>query len=46
MKLSKKIEQAIHYNFKSITLTQEEYDRLTDDLKQALKLNDIKVNIE
>ena len=46
MKLSKKIEQAIHYNFKSITLKKEEYDSLTEDLKNLLKLSNIKVNIE
>lgn len=44
--LSKKIEQAIHYNFKSITLKKEEYDSLTEDYKRLLEMNDIDVNIE
>ena len=44
--LKRKIQEAIHYNFKSITLKKEEYDSLTKDLKNLLKLSNIKVNIE
>lgn len=46
MKLEKKIQQAVAYNFKRITLSAEEYDSLTEDLKKLLKLSNIKVNIE
>ena len=44
--LKRKIQEAIHYNFKSITLKKEEYNSLTEDLKNLLKLSNIKVNIE
>lgn len=44
--LKRKIQEAIHYNFKSITLKKEEYDSLTEDYKRLLEMNDIDVNIE
>ena len=46
MKLEKKIQQAVAYNFKRITLSAEEYDSLTGDYKRLLEINDIDVNIE
>ena len=46
MKLEKKIQQAVAYNFKRITLKQEEYDSLTEDYKRMLKMNNIEVKIE
>lgn len=46
MKLEKKIQQAVAYNFKRITLSAEEYDSLTEDYKRMLKMNNIEVKIE
>lgn len=46
MKLEKKIQQAVAYNFKRITLSAEEYDSLTGDLKNLLQVNNIDVKIE
>ncbi len=46
MKLEKKIEEAIHYNFKRITLSAEEYNSLTKDYKRMIEMNDIDVKIE
>lgn len=46
MKLEKKIQQAVAYNFKRITLSAEEYNSLTEDYKRLLEINDIDVNIE
>ena len=46
MKLEKKIQQAVAYNFKRITLKKKEYDSLTEDYKRMLEMNDIDVNIE
>lgn len=46
MKLEKKIQQAVAYNFKRITLSAEEYDSLTEDYKRMIEMNDIDVNIE
>lgn len=46
MKLEKKIQQAVAYNFKRITLSAEEYESLTEDYKRMLEMNDIDVNIE
>lgn len=46
MKLEKKIQQAVAYNFKRITLSAEEYDSLTEDYKRLLEMNDIDVNIK
>lgn len=46
MKLEKKIQQAVAYNFKRITLSAEEYESLTEDYKRLLEMNNIDVNIE
>ena len=45
MKIDKKIEQFIAYGYKKIDLTKEEYERLKQETKNLIKLNDIKVNI-
>lgn len=42
----KKIEQLIAMGVKSITISKEKYDRLKQETKNLIKLNDIKVNIE
>ena len=43
---NKKIEQLIAHNVKSLTISKEKYDRLKQETKNLIKLNDIKVNIE
>lgn len=42
----KKIEQMIAYGYKEITISKEKYDRLKQETKNLIKLNNIKVNIE
>lgn len=42
----KKIEQMIAYGYKEITISKEKYNRLKQETKNLIKLNDIKVNFE
>lgn len=42
----KKIEQLIAHNVKSLTISKEKYNRLKQETKNLIKLNDIKVNLE
>lgn len=41
-----KIEQMIAYGYKEITISKEKYNRLKQETKNLIKLNDIKVNLE
>lgn len=43
MKLDKRISQSINYNVKEIIINRENYNKLTDETKSLLKLNDIKI---
>lgn len=42
----KKIEQFIAMGVKSITISKEKYNRLKQETKNLIKLNDIKLNFE
>lgn len=42
----KKIEQLIAMGVKSITICKEKYNRLKQETKNLIKLNDIKLNFE
>lgn len=44
MSFDKKIEQMIAYGYKEITISKEKYERLKQETKNLIKLNDIKVN--
>jgi hypothetical protein len=43
---NKKIEQFIAMGVKSITISKEKYNRLKQETKNLIKLNDIKLNFE
>ncbi|MEF2836034.1 MAG: hypothetical protein U0O41_08195 [Clostridia bacterium] len=42
----KKIEQLIAIGVKSITISKEKYNRLKQETKNLINLNDIKLNFE
>jgi hypothetical protein len=42
----KKIEQLIAMGVKSLTISKEKYNRLKQETKNLIKLNDVKVNFE
>lgn len=42
----KKIEQLIAMGVKSLTISKEKYDRLKQETKNLIKLNDIILNFE
>lgn len=42
----KKIEQLIAMGVKSITISKEKYNRLKQETKNLIKLNDVKLNFE
>lgn len=44
MSEDKKIEQLIAMGVKSIVISKEKYNRLKQETKNLIKLNDIKVN--
>lgn len=46
MKLDKRIQQAIRYNVKEILISKEEYDKLDEETKNLLKLNDTKITYD
>lgn len=46
MSEDKKIEQMIAYGYKEITISKEKYNRLKQETKNLIKLNDIKLNFE
>ena len=41
---NKKIEQLIAHNVKSLTISQSKYNRLKQETKNLIKLNDVKLN--
>ena len=43
---NKKIEQLIAHNVKSLTISQSKYNRLKQETKNLIKLNDIKLIFE
>lgn len=42
----KKIEQLIAHNVKQITIGKNDYEKLKQETKHLIKLNDIKLNFE
>lgn len=46
MPADKKIEQLIAHNVKSLTISQSKYNRLKQETKNLIKLNDVKLNFE
>lgn len=46
MKLDKRIVQAVNYNVKEIAINNENYNKLSDDTKSLLKLNDVKITFD
>lgn len=44
MTADQKIEQMIAYGYKEITISKEEYERLKQETKNLIKLNDVKLN--
>lgn len=42
----KKIEQLIAIGVKSITISKEKYNRLKQETKNLIKLNNVKLNFE
>jgi len=44
MSEDKKIEQLIAMGVKSITISKEKYNRLKQETKNLIKLNDVKLN--
>lgn len=42
----KKIEQLVAMGVKSINISKEKYNRLKQETKNLIKLNDIKLNFE
>lgn len=46
MSEDKKIEQLVAIGVKSINISKEEYEKLKPEIKNLIKLNDVKVNIE
>lgn len=46
MTADQKIEQMIAYGYKEITISEEKYNRLKQETKNLIKLNNIKVNFE
>lgn len=46
MKEDKKIEQLVAMGVKSITISKEKYEKLKQETKNLIKLNNIKLNFE
>ena len=46
MTSDQKIEQMIAYGYKEITISKSKYERLKQETKNLIKLNDIKLNFE
>ena len=46
MRLDKRIVQAVNYNVKEIVINKENYNKLSDETKSLLKLNDIKITFD
>jgi hypothetical protein len=46
LKEDKKIEQLIAMGVKSIVISKEKYNRLKQETKNLIKLNDVKLNFE
>ena len=43
MKIDKRIQQAIQYSIKEIKIREEVYNKLNEETKRLLKLNNVKI---
>ena len=46
MTVDQKIEQMIAMGVKSITISKNDYEKLKQETKNLIKLNDVKLNLE
>ena len=46
MKLDKRIQQAIRYNVKEILISKDNFNKLDEETKNLLKLNDTKITYD
>lgn len=46
MKLDKRIQEAIRYNVKEILISRDNFDKLDEETKNLLKLNDTKITFD
>ena len=46
MKLDKRIAQAIRYNVKEILISKDNFDKLEEETKNLIKLNDTKITYD
>lgn len=46
MKLDKRIQQAIRYDVKEILISKDNFDKLEEETKNLLKLNDTKITYD
>lgn len=46
MKLDKRIAQAIRYNVKEILISKDNFDKLEEETKNLIKLNDTKITFD
>ena len=46
MKLDKRIQQAIRYNVKEILISKDNFDKLEEETKKVIKLNNVNINIK
>lgn len=46
MKLDKRIQQAIRYNVKEILISKDNFDKLEEETKKLIKLNNVNINIK
>lgn len=46
MKLDKRIQQAIRYNVKEIIISKDNFDKLEEETKNLIKLNDTKITYD
>ena len=46
MKLDKRIQQAIRYDVKEILISRDNFDKLDEETKNLLKLNDTKITFD
>ena len=45
MTVDKKVEQMIYHGFREINIKEDDYNKLKQETKNLIKLNNIKVNI-
>lgn len=46
MKLDKRIEQSIRFGVKEIKIREEVYNKLSEETKRLLKLNNVKITFD